>query len=204
MSHESSEPYLNIYGQHSWHDEACIVGNTSGLTALKRAIESALDVSGAETEIFASDGEGFIFKVTCEDDIDAMPSPLYHCESVWEAEQRSTAELATLRARAERAEAGIVKANSQAEEFERRYYLEKNALEAAQSTIAELTGQVERQIGALRTAVLALAHANTEMAPGLYDKAYNAVSDELARAALGGEKPTAPAFTLPPETPPPE
>ena len=48
--------------------------------------------------------------------------------------------------RAERAEAGIVKANSQAEEFERRYYLEKNALEAAQSTIAELRGALTEAI----------------------------------------------------------
>lgn len=87
-------------------------------------------------------------------------------------------ENATLRQRAERAEA----------ENERNLsalYAKEGALVAAQSTIAELTATVERQVGALRTAVLALAHANTELAPGLYDKAYNAVSDELARAALG-------------------
>lgn len=99
-----------------------------------------------------------------------------------------------LRARAERAEAGIVKANSQAEEFERRYYLEKNALEAAQSTIAELTGQVERLREAL-TKVRPWFTPETMIGAGMI---------KIVDAALGGEKSTAPAFTLPPETPPPE
>lgn len=37
-------------------------------------------------------------------------------------------------------------------------------------------------VEALRVAVLALAHANTEIAPGLYGDAYNKVSAAIARA----------------------
>jgi hypothetical protein len=36
---------------------------------------------------------------------------------------------------------------------------------------------------ALRVAVVALAHATTETAPGLYDDAYNKVSAAIAKAA---------------------
>jgi len=49
--------------------------------------------------------------------------------------------------------------------------------------VAELEARCAKDEKALRIAVLALAHAN-EQSPGLYDDAYNAVSDALAE---GGE-----------------
>lgn len=177
--------------------------------------------------------------------LDAMPSPLYHCESVREAEQRSTAELATLRARAERAEAEL-RVQDEANDILTRRVAEleaaikrqaaaalagmnatkavsswqiqearrlkaecspasvasqreanerlTNELQAAQSTIADLTGQAERLREAL-TKVRPWFTPETMIGAGMI---------KIVDAALGGEKSTAPAFTLPPETPPPE
>lgn len=83
--------------------------------------------------------------------LDAMPSPLYHCESVREAEQRSTAELATLRTRAERAEQdarfaveALLLHNKDALPMATRMVEMEQALSAAQSTIADLKAEVGR------------------------------------------------------------
>lgn len=55
---------LHIYGQESWHNEAYIVGNKSGLQELKKAIEQALNSGRGETGehnacIYVNDGEGY-------------------------------------------------------------------------------------------------------------------------------------------------
>jgi hypothetical protein len=59
----------------------------------------------------------------------------------------------------------------------------------SKSTKRKAAAELRRQhavnaelLEALRVAVLALAHANTETAPGLYVDAYNKVSAAIARA----------------------
>lgn len=53
---------LHLYGQGHWHDDAYIVGNTRGLTALRDAITKALadnDNGPDEAEVSVADGEGY-------------------------------------------------------------------------------------------------------------------------------------------------
>jgi len=106
-----------------------------------------------------------------------------------------------LRARAERAEAerdelrrdsnrAWQRASEVEEERDHLIIYKMNA----QSTIADLTGQVERLREAL-TKVRPWFTPETMIGAGMI---------KIVDAALGGEKSTAPAFTLPPETPPPE
>lgn len=119
-----------------------------------------------------------------------------------------------LRARAERAEAERDEAREKSIAWQERaaeldierMTARRHVLEA-QSTIADLTGQVERLREAIipHIADLERTAVKIEVIDGFKKSAdqFRLAASEL-RAALGGEKPTAPAFTLPPETPPPE
>jgi hypothetical protein len=57
-----------------------------------------------------------------------------------------------------------------------------NDLEPAATELRRLHSVNAELLEALRVAVLALAHANTETAPGLYVDAYNKVSAAIAKA----------------------
>ncbi len=55
-----------MYAQKAWHDDAFIIGNRAALTALRAAIDQALeqpDGRGVTTEVFAADGEGYTVRV---------------------------------------------------------------------------------------------------------------------------------------------
>lgn len=69
MSDEAT-PMLHLYAQPFWHAEAYIVGDREGLTALRNAIDAALETGRATALPFASDGEGYeleIVAVSTED-----------------------------------------------------------------------------------------------------------------------------------------
>ncbi len=56
-----ASPWLHLYAQYAWHDEARIVGNREALTALRDAIDRALADKNGEAEFaaVAGDGEGY-------------------------------------------------------------------------------------------------------------------------------------------------
>jgi hypothetical protein len=57
-------PWLHIYAQYQWHDEATIEGTRRALVNLRDAIDRALsERRDAESEAFAADGEGYRVKV---------------------------------------------------------------------------------------------------------------------------------------------
>lgn len=65
-----SAPYLHIYGQRAWHDDAWIVGNRAALQDLRQALDAALSQFSAtddkhrhQADVFAVDGEGYRIKV---------------------------------------------------------------------------------------------------------------------------------------------
>lgn len=63
------EKTLHIYAQGFWHDTAYIVGDRAGLTALRDALNVALEKGCGACEPFASDGEGYETRVElCEDE----------------------------------------------------------------------------------------------------------------------------------------
>ncbi len=62
MSDEPT-PMLHLYAQPFWHAEAYIVGDREGLTALRDAIDAALDTGRGTASPFASDGEGYELEV---------------------------------------------------------------------------------------------------------------------------------------------
>ncbi|MHB8619059.1 MAG: hypothetical protein ACYDAG_05695 [Chloroflexota bacterium] len=59
---------LHVYGQGSFRDEAGIVGNRAGLSALRDALTTALDSENgrASMEAMVKDGEGFNVLVVCD------------------------------------------------------------------------------------------------------------------------------------------
>jgi hypothetical protein len=66
---------LNIYGQEFYHTDAFIVGTKEALSALRAALNKALDddddsVPVANLQIFASDGEGYSINIICASDED--------------------------------------------------------------------------------------------------------------------------------------
>ena len=84
---------LNIYGQEAWHTEARIIGNRDGLLELKSTIDRALtykrattktDVKNGETELYASDGEGYEVIIEMHNDDWGMNAPK---DSYWEKEE---------------------------------------------------------------------------------------------------------------------
>jgi len=59
-------PYLHLYGQGGWHDDAHIVADRDGLVLLRDAINAALaaDQGRVACQVFANDGEGYSVAVT--------------------------------------------------------------------------------------------------------------------------------------------
>ena len=56
---------VHIYGQHSWHTNAIILGNRKGIMALRNAINIALDKTegrGAQ-RVYINDGEGYNIEI---------------------------------------------------------------------------------------------------------------------------------------------
>ncbi|MGI9862711.1 hypothetical protein SDD30_15145 [Moorella naiadis] len=58
-----AEPVIHVYAQEIWHDDAYIAVNREGLLALKKAIETALEIGSCEICAFTADGEGFSLEV---------------------------------------------------------------------------------------------------------------------------------------------
>lgn len=69
--------YLHIFAQHSWHDEARIIGTRAGLEYLAAAVAKALKYrEGTSATVFTNDGEGYNVEVACVDDVgDDVPTP---------------------------------------------------------------------------------------------------------------------------------
>lgn len=61
------DPFLHIYAQPFWHQEAFIVGNREALEYLRDAINSALAEEAGSADAFAADGEGYEIKVYKEE-----------------------------------------------------------------------------------------------------------------------------------------
>lgn len=59
--------FLHIYGQSFWHEPAFIVGDISGLKALQKAIEDAINNKKGSTELFTGDREGYKLFVICDE-----------------------------------------------------------------------------------------------------------------------------------------
>jgi hypothetical protein len=75
---------INLYGQFTYHDDAEIIGDRKGLTALCSAINAALDDSrmsddnAHRIDVFASDGEGYMLSVILiEEPESRFPDPAY-------------------------------------------------------------------------------------------------------------------------------
>jgi hypothetical protein len=58
---------IHIYGQQFFHDDAFIIGTREGLTALRDAINEALEKGRAVTEVFVNDGEGYDICIALND-----------------------------------------------------------------------------------------------------------------------------------------
>lgn len=58
-------PYLHIYGQKLWHDEAIIVGNKTALKELREAIDNAIQYGEGRLVTSTSDGEGYELFISC-------------------------------------------------------------------------------------------------------------------------------------------
>ena len=67
---------LHIYGQQSEHDDVTIIGDAKALTALKEAIELALqDKKVRVSHFFTNDGEGYSVNIIKKSDLSDMPVP---------------------------------------------------------------------------------------------------------------------------------
>ncbi len=60
-SHEP--PLLHVHAQDMWHEPCYIVGNRSGLIALRLAIEQALKSGNGHADAMAADGEEYMVYV---------------------------------------------------------------------------------------------------------------------------------------------
>jgi hypothetical protein len=61
-------PFLHVYGQAWWHNDAIIVGDEAALYALRNAIDYALLHRYADSaDVFVGDGEGFNVRVLVAD-----------------------------------------------------------------------------------------------------------------------------------------
>lgn len=71
-------PWLHIYAQYAWHDEAEIEGTRTALTAVRDAIDRALSAGmDAEATAFAADGEGYdvVVRVRSREHLEASGLP---------------------------------------------------------------------------------------------------------------------------------
>lgn len=74
---------INLYPQITYHDDAEIIGDRDGLTALRDALNAALDCIDKKTcriDVYASDGEGYMLSVVCIDDDSRFPNPYYESD----------------------------------------------------------------------------------------------------------------------------
>src|SRR5579884_1485756 len=69
-------PWLHVYAQDVWHDEARIVGTREALIALREAIDRALAEGKAEAEAIAGDGEGYGVEIACASRQTVQDAPL--------------------------------------------------------------------------------------------------------------------------------
>ena len=73
-------PWLHIYAQDSWHQEAAILGTPQALEGLRAAIDRVLQ-SGmdASSDGFVADGEGFsaVVGIRSLEALEAMALPYY-------------------------------------------------------------------------------------------------------------------------------
>jgi hypothetical protein len=69
--------YLHIFAQHSWHDEARVIGTRDALEYLSAAIAQALKHGdGMTATVFTNDGEGYNVEVECVAHVgDDIPTP---------------------------------------------------------------------------------------------------------------------------------
>ncbi|WP_227940092.1 hypothetical protein [Alkalihalobacillus deserti] len=58
-------PYLHVYGQKYWHDDAIIVGNKTALKELRDVIDNAIQYGEGRLSASASDGEGYELFISC-------------------------------------------------------------------------------------------------------------------------------------------
>ena len=68
-------PDLHIYAQLMYHWEAIVVGNVAGLTAMRDALNAAIDRGTGCAVAFAKDGEGYHVVALREDNMRDMPVP---------------------------------------------------------------------------------------------------------------------------------
>ena len=71
---------IHLWAGASFHEDGYIVGNKEGLESLRRAIDYALvnsdcDVSTSNTEVSASDGEGYDLHIILTKDTDKIALP---------------------------------------------------------------------------------------------------------------------------------
>jgi len=100
MADEMQElPWCHVYGAYSYHSEVVIRGNVVALTALRDAINSAIDKGSASANAVSSDGEGYLIEIARVSTIRALGSPEYLFELVYEMgkqEARRRAEISRL------------------------------------------------------------------------------------------------------------
>lgn len=61
-------PKCHIYSQNSWHDEAYIVGNRTGLEKLRDAINLTLEKGNTKNDFWPKDLEGYDVMISCVED----------------------------------------------------------------------------------------------------------------------------------------
>lgn len=61
----TESPYLHIYGQKHWHDDAIIVGNKTALKELRDVIDNAIQYGEGRLVTTTSDGEGYELFISC-------------------------------------------------------------------------------------------------------------------------------------------
>ncbi|WP_417899852.1 hypothetical protein ABN702_06095 [Bacillus haimaensis] len=61
----TESPYLHIYGQKNWHDDAIIVGNKTALKDLRNVINNAIQYGEGRLVTSSSDGEGYQLFISC-------------------------------------------------------------------------------------------------------------------------------------------
>ena len=67
--------WMQVYGQTFWHQPAKIYGNGIALTALRDAINKALEDKAASAAVFSSDGEGYELSIhlASQQELDQLP-----------------------------------------------------------------------------------------------------------------------------------
>ena len=75
VADDAAVPYLHLFAQQAWHDDAHIVGNRRGLTALRDALTRALDGDLGVAEVFVEDGEGYFAVCRLREDMRDIALP---------------------------------------------------------------------------------------------------------------------------------